>query len=107
MVGLGTERNNIMSDFKYVTKKEYQPIKNELIEFEKNFPYKEKESFVVAWNTFNSTIDYRNKKLYLARKQINNGLYQPKVCCTFKNMPRYVVEIELIERNGLYFAIKY
>ena len=70
-------------------------------------PHKEKTNFVVAWNAFNFTIDYTNKKMYLARKQISNGLYQSPVCCTFKSIPRYIVEIELISKDRLYLAIKY
>lgn len=70
-------------------------------------PYKQKKYFSVAWNVFCFRIDYNNKKLYLSRKRIRNGLNRPQVCCSFKTMPRYVVEIELIYRNGLYFAVKY
>jgi putative transposase len=70
-------------------------------------PYKHKKYFVTGWNTFCFKIDYKNKKLYLARKVDENGHPQKQVCCTFKTMSRYVVEIELIYRDGLYFAVKY
>ena len=70
-------------------------------------PYKKKKYFVVGWNVFCSRIDYDNKKLYLSRKRIRNGLNQPQVVCSFKTMPKHVVEIELVYQNGLCFAIKY
>ena len=64
-------------------------------------PYKEKNEFVVGWSPFSFTIDYYRKELKLAKKIIANGHPQNPVICTFKTMPRYVVEIELIHRKGL------
>lgn len=70
-------------------------------------PYKDKKYFVVGWNVFCFTIDYSNNKIYLARKRIRNGLNRPPVCCSFKNLPKHVVEIELVYRKGLCLVIKY
>ena len=70
-------------------------------------PYRKKKYFVVGWNVFSYVIDYKKKELRLSRKLDENGKMQPQVICTFKTMPRYVVEIELVYRNGLCFAVKY
>lgn len=72
-----------------------------------NLPYKYKKYFVVAWNVFSFTIDYESNEIKLARKVDENGLPQSQVRCSFKTMPKHVVEIELIYRNGLCFAVKY
>lgn len=72
-----------------------------------NLPYKYKKYFVVAWNVFSFTIDYESNEIKLARKVDENGLPQLQVRCSFKTMPKHVVEIELIYRNGLCFAVKY
>ena len=52
-------------------------------------------------------IDYKNHKLKLAKKVDENGHQQPPIICTFKTMPKHVVEIELIYNHGLKLAIKY
>lgn len=70
-------------------------------------PYKKKKYFVTGWNVFSYVIDYKNHQLKLAKKSNENGKQQNPVCCTFKTMPKHVVEIELIYKNGLYFAVKY
>lgn len=70
-------------------------------------PYKEKKHYIVGWNQFSFTIDYYRKELRLSKKSISNGDFQTPVICTFKTMPRFVVEIELIYKDGLYFVIKY
>ena len=70
-------------------------------------PYKKKKYFVVGWNVFCYVIDYKNHKLKLAKKVDENGHQQPPIICTFKTMPKHVVEIELIYRNGLCLAVKY
>ena len=70
-------------------------------------PYRKKKYFVVGWNVFSYVIDYKKHELRLAKKVDENGLPQSQVCCSFKTMPKHVVEIELIYRNGLCFAIKY
>ena len=70
-------------------------------------PYRKKKYFVVGWNVFSYVIDYKKHELRLAKKVDENGLPQAQVCCSFKTMPKHVVEIELIYRNGLCFAIKY
>lgn len=70
-------------------------------------PYKEKKYFVVGWNVFSYVIDYKNKILKLSKKVDENGRPQKQVYCSFKTMPKHVVEIELIYRNGLCFAVKY
>lgn len=70
-------------------------------------PYKNKKYFSVGWNPFSFTIDYYKKEIRLTKKSISNGNFQTPVICKFKTMPRYVVEIELIHRKGLYFVIKY
>lgn len=70
-------------------------------------PYKKKKYFVVGWNVFSYAIDYKKKELRLSRKVDENGKIQKPICCSFKTMPRYVVEIELVYRNGLCLAIKY
>lgn len=70
-------------------------------------PYKNKKYFVVGWTVFCYKIDYNNCKLYLAKKSIRNGVPRKPVCCSFKTMPKHVVEIELIYRDGLCLAIKY
>lgn len=70
-------------------------------------PYKKKKYFVVGWNVFCYVIDYKNHKLKLAKKVDENGHQQQPIICTFKTMPKHVVEIELIYRDGLCLAIKY
>lgn len=70
-------------------------------------PYKKKKYFVVGWNVFSYVIDYKKCQLKLARKVDDNGKKQNPVTCTFKTMPKHVVEIELIYRDGLCFAVKY
>ena len=59
-------------------------------------PYKKKKYFVVGWNVFCYSIDYKRHELRLAKKVNKNGKYQKPITCSFKTMPRYVVEIELI-----------
>ena len=70
-------------------------------------PYKRKKYFTTGWNVYSYVIDYRNKTLSLAKKVDENGKKQKPVVCTFKTMPRYVVEVELIYKGKLYFAVKY
>ena len=70
-------------------------------------PYKKKKYFVVGWNVFCYVIDYKNHKLKLAKKVDENGHQQTPIICTFKTMPKHVVEIELIYNHGLKLAIKY
>ena len=70
-------------------------------------PYKKKKYFVVGWNVFCYSIDYKHHKLNLAKKVDENGDRRSPIVCTFKTMPKHVVEIELIYRNGLCLAIKY
>lgn len=70
-------------------------------------PYKKKKYFVVGWNVFSYVIDYRNNEVRLSRKIGEDKKIKPPVVCTFKTMPKHVVEIELVYRNGLCFAIKY
>jgi len=70
-------------------------------------PYKKKKYFVVCWNVFSFVVDYKNKILKLAKKVDENGRPQKQVRCWFKTMPKHIVEIELIYRNGLCFAVKY
>ena len=70
-------------------------------------PYKKKKYFVVGWNVFCYSIDYKRHELRLAKKVNKNGKYQKPITCSFKTMPRYVVEIELIYRDGLCLAVKY
>ena len=95
---------------KYFTSREamYKSIQaNHKDSHKVELPYKEKNEFVVGWNNFSFTIDYYRKELKLAKKTISNGHPQNPVICTFKTMPRYVVEIELIYRKGLCLAVKY
>lgn len=70
-------------------------------------PYKGKKYFVVGWNVFSYTIDYRNHEIILAKKLDENGHHQKPICCSFKTMPKHVVEVELIYRDGLCLAVKY
>ena len=70
-------------------------------------PHKHKKYFVVGWNVFCYSIDYKNKILKLSKKVDVSGKKQKPVICSFKTMPKHVVEIELIYRNGLCLAIKY
>ena len=70
-------------------------------------PYKEKKQFVVGWNVFCYVIDYKNHKLKLAKKVDENGRPQKPITCSFKTMPKHVVEIELVSRDKLYLTIKY
>lgn len=72
-----------------------------------NLPYKEKNYFVVGWNLFSFTVDYTKKEIRLAKKAEEFGRVQTPVSCSFKSLPRYIVEIELIKRKGLCLAIKY
>jgi len=70
-------------------------------------PYRKKKYFVVGWNVFSYVIDYKNHELRLAKKLDENGKPQKPVICHFKTMPKHVVEIELIYRDGLCLAVKY
>ena len=72
-----------------------------------NLPYKKKKYFVVGWNVFSYKIDYSNKEIRLAKKVDENKKPQLPVICTFKTMPKHVVEVELVYRDGLCLAIKY
>ena len=69
-------------------------------------PYKNKKYFVVGWNVFCYSIDYKNHTLKLAKKVDENGRPQKPIICSFKTMPKHVVEIELIYRDGLCLAVK-
>ena len=70
-------------------------------------PYKNKKYFVVGWNVFCYSIDYKKHELRLSKKVDKNGNKQNPIVCSFKTMPKHVVEIELIYRNGLCLAVKY
>ena len=70
-------------------------------------PYKNKKYFVVGWDVFCYVIDYKKHELRLAKKVDEHGHSQNPITCSFKTMPKHVVEIELIYRNGLCFAVKY
>lgn len=70
-------------------------------------PYKSKLYFPTAWNIYSSTVDYNDKRIYLARKLNEDGTPAKRVCCYFKELPKHIVEIELIYKKGLWFAIKY
>ena len=70
-------------------------------------PHKHKKYFVVGWNVFCYSIDYKNKILKLSKKVDKNGKKQNPIICSFKTMPKHVVEIELIYRDGLCLAVKY
>ena len=70
-------------------------------------PYRKKKYFVVGWNAFSYSINYKNNVIKLAKKADENKRQQPPVVCAFKTMPRHVVEVELIYRDGLCLAIKY
>lgn len=70
-------------------------------------PHKHKKYFVVGWNVFCYSIDYKNKILKLSKKVDKNGKKQNPIVCSFKTMPKHVVEIELIYRDGLCLAVKY
>ena len=63
--------------------------------------------FVTGWNVFCCSIDYKNHKLKLAKKVDEDGKKQSPIICSFKTMPKHVVEIELIYRDGLCLAVKY
>lgn len=77
------------------------------IVLKRNFHIKKRNIFTTGWDVNCSKIDYKNHKLYLSKKCISNGVYQTPVCCSFKTIPKHVVEIELIYKNGLCLAIKY
>ena len=70
-------------------------------------PYKNKKYFVVGWNVFCYSIDYKKHELRLSKKVDKNGNKQNPIVCSFKTMPKHAVEIELIYRNGLCLAVKY
>ena len=70
-------------------------------------PYKKKKYFVVGGNVFSYVFDYKNNEVRFSRKIGEDKKIKPPVVCTFKTMPKHVVEIELVYRNGLCFAIKY
>ena len=72
-----------------------------------NLPYKKKKYFVVGWNVFSYVIDYKKCQIRLSKKLDENGRIQKPICCSFKTMPKHVVEVELVYRNGLCLAIKY
>jgi len=69
-------------------------------------PYKEKKFMPTGWNQNCIVVDYENKIIKLARKMNGNVKLTP-VICHCKTIPNYIVEIELIYKNGLYLAIKY
>ena len=70
-------------------------------------PYRNKKYFVVGWNVFCYSIDYKKHELRLSKKLDENGKRQNPIVCSFKTMPKHVVEIELIYRDGLCLAVKY
>lgn len=70
-------------------------------------PYRNKKYFVVGWNVFCYSINYKKHELRLGRKVDENGKRQNPIVCSFKTMPKHVVEIELIYRDGLCLAVKY
>lgn len=72
-----------------------------------NLPYKKKKYYVVGWNVFSYVIDYKKHQIRLSKKVDENGCIQKPICCSFKTMPKHIVEIELVYRNGLCLAIKY
>ena len=72
-----------------------------------NLPYKKKKYFVVGWDVFCYKIIYDKHELRLSKKVDENGNKQKPIICSFKTMPKHVVEIELIYRDGLCLAVKY
>ena len=68
-------------------------------------PYKNKKYMPTGWNQSCMTIDYDKNIIKLARKTENNK--SNPVICYCKTIPKYIVEIELMYKNGLYLAIKY
>jgi putative transposase len=69
-------------------------------------PYKEKKYMPTGWNQNCMFVDYEHKLIKLARKIDVNNKSNP-VICYCKTIPKYIVEVELIYKNGLYLAIKY
>jgi len=74
-------------------------------------PYKQKKYFNTGWDYQSIQIDYEKRLIKLARKDIKdeNGKRkrQGQIICHAKTIPKNIVEIELLYRNGLKLAIKY
>lgn len=70
-------------------------------------PYKKKIYYNTAWSLDCARVDYKNNKIFLAKKALKRGTYQKPICCSAKNIPSHIVEIELIYKNKLCLAIKY
>jgi len=74
-------------------------------------PYKEKKYFNTGWDYKGLKVNYDKKSIEFTMKKLTleNGTKKraKRVKCYFKNLPQNIVEIELLYRNGLKFAIKY
>lgn len=74
-------------------------------------PYKQKKYFNTGWNYQGIKVDYDAGTISLCRaaplNESGKRKRQPKIICYAKTIPRNIVEIELLYRNGLKLAIKY
>ena len=73
-------------------------------------PYKYKRFFTTGWDYQSMKINYDKNIILLPKQSLRlNGknTRQKPVKCYAKNIPKNIVEIELIYRDKLYLAIKY
>jgi hypothetical protein len=69
-------------------------------------PYREKKYFNTAWNKASFSFDYDNGIIKLSRARDDSNR-RNQIYCYAKTIPKNIVEIELVYRNGLKLAIKY
>lgn len=73
-------------------------------------PYKEKKYFNTRWDYSVIKYDFNKNIIMLNKAMIGEGGYgkrQAPVKCHVKDIPKNIVEIELLYRKGLKLAIKY
>jgi putative transposase len=69
-------------------------------------PYRQKKFYPTGWDYQSIKVDYKKKRIYLARPKPEKGRDKP-VVCRAKSIPENIVEIELVYKNKYYLAIKY
>ncbi len=78
--------------------------------FKVALPYKEKKYFTSGWDGQCLQINYEKRTIRIPRcQEIIDGKNrnQPPVICYVKTIPKNIVEVELVWRGRLMFAIKY
>lgn len=73
-------------------------------------PYKEKKFFNTGWDYQSIKYDYTKNIIMLSKPKLGKGgygKYQSPVKCLVKEIPKNIVEVELLYRKGLKLVIKY